>query len=180
MGKLMDQSGQPSVGRQAIGNRDSPRPAVTRSVRCAGVGELDGVVDLAGELDELGDQSLVTVARDLGGRRRGERNRLGWWGKLGDLVLSKDAGELEAAARLFVGVSACVTPRLQLAFGRRAWRPNADSPAALGHAVPEIQPGAEPGDSFGGGVLVEDQENVPPRVGVKPGTDFQVGLPPIA
>ena len=152
----MDQGGQPAVGRQAIGNRDSPRPAVTRSVRGAGVGELDRVVDLAGELDELGDQSLVAVARDLGARRRGERHRLGRWGKLGDLVLSKDAGELEAAARLLVGVGARVTPRLQLAFGRRAWRPDADCPAALRHAVAEIQPGAEPGDSFGGGMLVED------------------------
>src|SRR2546423_9107007 len=156
MGKLMDQSGQPSVGRQAIGNRDSARPAVTRSVRCAGFGELERVVDLAGELDELGDQSMVAVARDLGAGRRGERNRLGRRGKLCDLVLSKNRGELEAATRLLVGVSAGVTPRLQLAFGRRAWRPNADCRAALRYAVPEIQPGAEPGDSLGGGGLVED------------------------
>ena len=99
----MDQSGQPSVGRQAIGNRDSPRPAVTRSVRCAGVGELDRVVDLAGEVDELGDQSLVAVARDLGARRRGERNRLGWWGKLCDLVLSLSRDSTDRIRSLCIG-----------------------------------------------------------------------------
>src|SRR2546423_11445858 len=102
MGKLMDQSGQPSVGRQAIGNRDSARPAVTRSVRCAGVGELERVVDLAGELDELGEQSMVAVARDLGAGRRGERNRLGRRGERCELVLSQNTGGLLAPPPVFV------------------------------------------------------------------------------
>src|SRR5436190_5901586 len=65
MGKLMDQGRQPAVGRRPIVNRDSACLAVTGAVRGAGVAEVDRVVDLASELDELGDQSPVAVARDF-------------------------------------------------------------------------------------------------------------------